>query len=179
VDEVFHEDCVVPTFKQLPIWVMVWGCIMEGRKGPLVVLEYLGGCGGGMMAKQYQEQMLSGPLHIFYQEMSEEGGIVVFQEDSAPSHCAKSPREWLAKNSVDSFPHPVSSPDLNPTEPLWKTLKDLIRSRPHPPTNLAKLKLAVCEAWDQITPEDINCHFKHMSDRVAAVLAANGGHTMY
>ena len=59
---------------------MVWGYIIEGRKGPLVVLEYLGGHGGGMTAKQYQEQVLSGPLHIFYQEMSEERGIVVFQE---------------------------------------------------------------------------------------------------
>jgi len=55
-----------------------------------------------MTAKQYQEQMLSGPLHSFYQEMSEERGMVVFQEDSAPSHHAKSTCEWLAENSVDS-----------------------------------------------------------------------------
>ena len=35
-DEEFHEDCVVPTFKQSPLRVMLWGCIMKGRKGPLV-----------------------------------------------------------------------------------------------------------------------------------------------
>ena len=50
-DEVFHEDCVIQTFKQLPIHVMVWGCIMEGQKGPLVVLEYLGGCSRSITAK--------------------------------------------------------------------------------------------------------------------------------
>ena len=42
-DKVFHEDCAVSTFKQLPICIMVWGCIMEGQKGLLVVLEYPGG----------------------------------------------------------------------------------------------------------------------------------------
>ena len=38
-DEVFAEDCLIPSFKQSNIHVMVWGCIMRGRKGPLVVLE--------------------------------------------------------------------------------------------------------------------------------------------
>ena len=59
---------------------------MEGQKGPLVILEYLGGCSGDMMAKWYQDQVLSGPLHTFYQDMAEERGMVVFQEDGAPSH---------------------------------------------------------------------------------------------
>ena len=36
-DEVFHEDCIVPTFKQSAIQVIVWGCIMESRKGLLIV----------------------------------------------------------------------------------------------------------------------------------------------
>ena len=178
-NEVYNEDCVVLTFKQSSIRVMVWGCIMERQKGPLVVLEYPGGRGGGMTAKRYQDQVLDGPLHDFYQEMSEERGMVVFQEDGAPSHRAKSTREWLQHNSIDSFPHPASSPDLSPIEPLWKTLKDLIRSRPHPPTSLSELKHAVREAWDQITPEHINTYVRHMEERVAAVLAANGGHTMY
>jgi hypothetical protein len=47
-DEEYDENCVTPTFKQSSIRVMVWGCIMKGRKGPLVVLEYPGGRGGGM-----------------------------------------------------------------------------------------------------------------------------------
>jgi hypothetical protein len=52
-EEEYDEDCVIPTFKQSPVRVMVWGCIMKGSKGPLVVLEYPGGKGGGMNAKQY------------------------------------------------------------------------------------------------------------------------------
>jgi hypothetical protein len=47
-DEEYEEGCVSPTFKQSSLHVMVWGCIIRGQKGPLVVLEYPGGRGGGM-----------------------------------------------------------------------------------------------------------------------------------
>ena len=47
-DEEYDKNCVVPKFKQSSVRVMVWGCFMEGVKGPLVVLEYPGGKGGGM-----------------------------------------------------------------------------------------------------------------------------------
>ena len=46
-DDEYEEDCLVPTFKQSTICVMVWACIMKGKKGPRVVLEYPGGKGGG------------------------------------------------------------------------------------------------------------------------------------
>ncbi|KAJ3743631.1 hypothetical protein DFH05DRAFT_1234762 [Lentinula detonsa] len=45
-DEEYEEDCLIPTFKQSSIRVMIWACIMKGKKGPLVVLEYPGGKGG-------------------------------------------------------------------------------------------------------------------------------------
>jgi transposase len=57
-NEVYHEDCLVPTFQQSSIRVMVWGCVGIGWKGPLVVLEYPGGRGGGMTAGRYREQVL-------------------------------------------------------------------------------------------------------------------------
>jgi hypothetical protein len=52
-DEEYLDECLVPTFKQSPVRVMVWACIMKGRKGPLVVLEYPGGKGGGMNTRRY------------------------------------------------------------------------------------------------------------------------------
>ena len=47
-DKEYDEDCLVPMFKQSAVHVMVWGCIMKGQKGTLIVVEYLGGKGGGM-----------------------------------------------------------------------------------------------------------------------------------
>lgn len=57
-NEVFEEDCTIYTFKQLSVWVMVWSCIVRDVKGPLILLKYLGGKGGGMNADRYQEQGL-------------------------------------------------------------------------------------------------------------------------
>ena len=52
-------DCGVGlTFKQSSIWIMVWTCIMQGYKGPLVVLDYPGGRGRGMTADRYQTLVL-------------------------------------------------------------------------------------------------------------------------
>lgn len=175
--EEYDENCVVPTFKQSSIRVMVWGCIMKDNKGPMVVLEYPGGKGGGMNAERYREQVLDKVLYDYYVEKTEEKGWVLFQQDGAPSH--KGSRSWFTRNSVELFPHPPSSPDLSPIEPLWNTFKKNIRSRPHQPTSLNELKLAAREAWDALTSADINRHIDAMPQRVEAVLAANGGHTQY
>jgi len=75
-DKEFLDECLVPTFKQSPIRVMVWACIMEGRKGPLLVLEYPGGRGGGMNTARYCEQVLDGVLKDFYSEVKQERGCV-------------------------------------------------------------------------------------------------------
>ncbi|THU86614.1 hypothetical protein K435DRAFT_559295, partial [Dendrothele bispora CBS 962.96] len=94
-DEVFEDDCLVPAFKQSNTCVMVWACVMKGMKGPLVVLEYSGGKGGGMNADHYQEQVLSGALAEFYKGMESERGGIKFQRDGAPSHKAKGTQKWL------------------------------------------------------------------------------------
>ena len=94
----FDDKCVVPQFKQSSLHIMVRGCIVKGRKGPLVVLEYPGGWEGGMTAARYQHQVLDEVLHTFYQEISEEKGQVVFQQDGAPSHTTKSTITWLNIN---------------------------------------------------------------------------------
>lgn len=178
-DEEYDESCFVPKFKQSLLRIMVWACIMKNSKGPMVVLEYLGGKGGGMNADRYQEQVLEHRLYDYYMERMEKMGQVVFQQDGALSHTARSMIAWFAQNSIKQFLHPPSSPDLSPIEPLWKTLKNYIRAQPHLPSSIAKLKTAVCEAWNQITKEDINVHVKHMNDQLQAVLAVQDGHTKY
>jgi hypothetical protein len=73
-DEEYDEDCVVPKFKQSSLRIMIWGCIMKNSKGPMVVLEYPGGKGGGMNANRYQEQVLECKLYDYYMERMEKMG---------------------------------------------------------------------------------------------------------
>ena len=178
-DEVVQDDCVVPSFAKSSVRVMVWGCIIQGRLGPLIVLDYPKGKGGGMNSRRYQEQVLEGHLKAFYKQMSQERGSVLFQQDGAPSHRSKSTLAWLKTNSIKIFGHPANSPNVSAIEPLWHELKTNIRRRSHVPSTVEELKQVVREAWEDISVESVNKEIGHMTDRVEAVLAARGGHTLF
>lgn len=178
-DEEYLEDCLVPTFKQSPVRVMVWGCIIGGRKGPLIVLEYPGGKGGGMNTKRYCEQVLEGVLLDFYKDMTRARGPIQFQQDNASCHVSKRTKEWLSDHDVSLLYHPPNSPDLSPIEPVWHELKKIIRALPHPPTSVDALKSAVFTAWDQLDVADVDKYILSMPDRVAAIFQAKGGHTRF
>ncbi|KAE9384963.1 hypothetical protein BT96DRAFT_841337, partial [Gymnopus androsaceus JB14] len=49
-------------------------------------------------------------------EVGEAG--ICFQQDSAPLHHSKSTLKWLADHHIPLFPHPPSSHDLSPIEPV-------------------------------------------------------------
>jgi len=173
------EECLVPAFKQSSVRVMIWGCIMKGRKGPLIVLEYPGGKGGGMNATRYKEQVLEGALKSFYAEMTKERGKVYFQQDGAASHCSKSTQNWFQHSNIPLLYHPPSSPDLNPIEPVWHGLKNTIQSLPHPPSTTNALCEAVKAAWESLPIHDVDKHIISMPERVSAILTACGGHTRF
>jgi len=178
-DEEYLEECVVQVFKQASVCVMIWGCIMEGRKGPLVVLEYPGGRGGGMNTKRYREQVLDAALKPFYQEMTKARGRVHFQQDGASCHTSKATKKWFEDNHIPLFYHPANSPDLSPIEPVWNELKKIIRNLEHRPTSTDGLITAIHAAWEELSIDDVNKHVHGMPERVEAILKARGGHTRF
>jgi len=99
-DKELHKEWLVPAFKQSTVHIMVWGSIMKGKGGPLIVLEYTGGKGGGMNSKHYQDQVLDGVLKGFYAQMVMERGSILFQQDRVPSHTSKSMKRWFSQNCI-------------------------------------------------------------------------------
>jgi hypothetical protein len=178
-EDPYIDECTVPSDTQSSVHIMVWGCMMRHKKGPLVVLEYPGGRGGGMNAERYIEQVLKGALSDFYlKAVQEYGDVVFFQQDNTRSHTAKQTKTWLDKREVRQLDHPANSPDLSPIERGWYLLKQRIRNRPHAPTSFAELRNAALEEWDNITAAELT-HYTDMSGRIAAVIKAEGGHTKY
>ena len=77
--ERFNSSCLTPSFKSGRQSVMVWGCFMWGKRGPLVILPK-GGLNGENYVTVMEETMMD-----FWMEQSEERGYVVVQENNAPN----------------------------------------------------------------------------------------------
>jgi len=152
---------------------------MEERKGPLIVLEYPGGKGGGMNTARYCQQVLKGALLPFYDQMTQERGLVHFQQDNASCHTSKKTKKWFEDHHIPLFYHPPNSPDLSPIEPVWNELKNMISKLEKQPPTADELIAAVHTAWDQLNVADVDKHISSMSERVTAILETRGGHTRF
>ena len=79
-----------------------------------------------------------------------------------------------AKNMKRMEVWPPQSPDLNPIEQVWDLLGTKLDS--YKSKNLVELEL---EKWRKIPSTYIQTLISSMPQRVAAVIAAKGGHTKY
>lgn len=71
-----------------------------------------------------------------------------FMQDNAPCHTAGIVRTWLNNHNVPLLPWPPYSPDINPIENVWGLIKRRIRN--NLPTNLARLEVALHNAWTSL-----------------------------
>jgi hypothetical protein len=79
---------------------------------------------------------------------------------------------------------PAFSLDLNPIEGVWNKMKDYIEIYyPDLPYGRQRtydqLRRIVQEAWGKITEDYLSSIVNSMRDRCEAVLAAQGGYTLY
>lgn len=105
--EVMDEGCIVPTVKQSPIRVMVWGMIAQDYKSPLIILEYGSGPGNGMTADRYIEQVLENIVVGRYLQLTIQRRTlpdVFFMQDNAPSYTAAKTVRYIKVTGLPLFP---------------------------------------------------------------------------
>lgn len=186
--EEFLPQCIAPTFRSGRKSIMVWACITNHSKGPIIRISTVPEKtdengkkkGGGLNGKRYAEQIVSGPLKDFWlaeEEANGPGMLVV--EDGAPCHRSKVAKKARTEVGYLTLNHPPSSPDLNPIEPLWLTLKNRVAEIPGSGNSLDALWAAVQQVWKEITIEEIQMYTGRMVDRVMAIEEAKGWHTRF
>ena len=84
---------------------------------------------------------------------------------------------WLKNEKINVLNWVPQSPDLNPIENLWCSLKQKIAARK--PSNLLELKRHTKEEWENFDPSICKKLVESMPKRCALVIEAKGRHIKY
>lgn len=104
---------------------------------------------------------------------------MTFRQDNAPCHTAKSLKNVLSSEQTRALPWPPNSPDLNPIENVWNTLKSKVYERPNPTKQI--LIQNIKEVWHNcpLIKGCIQSCIESMPRRMESVLKSKGGSTKY
>ncbi|GFV24015.1 transposable element Tcb2 transposase [Trichonephila clavipes] len=100
-------------------------------------------------------------------------------QDNARPHVAKTVKSYLDSQQVQLLPWPAYSPDMSPIEREWDIVGRRIARDLRPVASTDELWLRIQTIWNTLPQTDIKNLFNSMPRRVAALIAARGGHTKY
>jgi transposase len=88
-------------------------------------------------------------------------------------------KSFLEKSDISVIPLPAHSPDLNPIENFWHTIKTIVYRDGRSYDTLAQLEAAIVKTWNEYPQEKINEMIGSYGKRLIAVVIAQGGSTKY
>ena len=116
-----------------PLKLHVWGAISH-RGAPSIVMFT-----GTMYAIRFGE-ILDASLILFLSECFPDGHR--FQMDNDPKHLSQYIADYVLRHAINWWATPPESPDLNPIENVWGSMKQFLRTA-HKSHNLEELKQGI------------------------------------
>ena len=113
----------------------------------------------GIMTATRYTQILDSTLLPITQKVFPEGCRL--QQDNDPEHCARYTRAYLEEHDMDWWKTPAESPDLNPIENVWGSMKEYLRNI-YKPRGLEDLKQGIWQFWKTLTPSVCTRYLNHL-----------------
>ncbi len=101
-----------------------------------------------------------------------------FMQDNDPKHTSRVAKAFFQDNSINWWPTPAESPDLNPIENMWHELKEYVR-REVKPTTKDELVRGIMEFWETVTGEKCRKYIRHLHKVIPRVIELDGAATGY
>ena len=148
-----------------PLKVHIWGGI--SKHGPTNIVIFT----GTMTATRYTQILEAGLLpssNALYPSGFR------FQQDNDPKHCAHYTQRFFQEKGINWWQTTPESPDLNPIENVWGSLKEYLRNL-HKPRNLEELKGGIKKFWKTLTPAVCTRYINHLHRVMPVVVEKQGG----
>ena len=133
----------------------------------------------GRMDGSLYEEILRDELMGMVEYYGMDKEELIFQQDNDTKHTSQHARNWFEANGIKVLDWPAQSPDLNPIEHLWHSLKFCLAAYPQAPSNIEELWRRIEVEWEKMPKEECVKLINSMPRRVAAVLKTKGGYTKY
>ena len=147
-----------------PPKIHVWAGISKRGATKIVMFN------GIMTATRYSD-ILSASLVPFLKGKYPHGHRLY--QDNDPKHTSKYVQRFFVANRIQWWKSPAESPDLNPIELLWGSMKTFIRDKIKP-KNLGQLKDGIRKYWTAVTPEVCTRYIDHLQKVMPVVVQEAG-----
>ena len=150
-----------------PLKVHLWGAISKKGAAPLVIFtENLNAVRFGkiMEASLIPFVRSNFPRHKF-------------QMDNDPKHTSNYVRDFLQSKGIYWWKTPAESPDLNPVEKVWGSMKSFLRNvhfHKQENCNLVGLKEGIKKFWKTLTPSVCRKYIEHINKVIPIVIKNRG-----
>ena len=99
--------------------------------------------------------------------------------ENSRHHRAHLMNEFLHDNNIARLEWLACSPDMNPIEHAWDTLKRAVFGRDDPPITPRDLRRIALDEWDNLEQQDLDELVDSMPRRIKACINARGHATGY
>ena len=178
--EKWNPEMIEPKDKRHEIRQMVWASFWYNEQSELVIME-----------RDYEADR-QGYSSVSYTEALKEGLLPIydagdpFVQDNAPIHKSYFTQEFFESHGIWVLDWPANSPDLNPIEHLWWSLKKMVLKLHPELENMGNSKAdwralrdAIREAWNRLPVALFRQLVDSMPRRLAAVRKSRGWQTKY